>query len=499
MRTSTDDNPYVSFSWLTCDMKVCVIIMSGVNPNEPALSSTDQVILTRLTRMPGIPDDIRQKIIIFKQKFIDSTVQIQNQRAMLARFIETYKERSANCTVHKTQIQILQVQLDKVLQKIEDLKFSSADVLKLQDEIEDKQKILDQMNHLYEETVAQKDKAKAQRKNIKQEIQRAEQTKAQLKEALQVQWDKHSHLTKTLREHETQGQQLNKTNDETQKAISTMEANAEEWRRKMNATEQQIDDEIQELQREIAKVEAQINDVSAEKNEAISSYQTQIASLNEEIDSDNEKIKAQVREIGSLKAQIEAIIEETQQLKDNSKGDIEELAEKKKIHCELMAELAERMALPETQTKEIATLELENRELKKRRDELREMWQASTNEVEVLADKISRARIAKYDPAAQEAAIKERILRDSAIRVQEIIDAATKSVSCGYCKEILETPVTLVPCGHSVCYSHRFQQMDGPVCPVCGEHAARAFVDNSLSIVVSKFIYIRDVLQLLGK
>ena len=471
----------------------------GSNPNEPSLSSTDQVILTRLTRMPGIPDDIRQKITLFKQRFIESTNQIQNQRAILARYIETYKERSGNCTIHKANIQALQVKHEQVLQKIEDLRYNSSDILKLQDEITEQQKILDQMNHLYEETVSQKEKANAQRKDIKQEIQRAQQTMAQLNEALQVQWDKHSHLTKTLREHETQGQQLNKTNDETQKAISTMEANAEEWRRKMNMSEQQIDEEIRELQRQIAMVENEINLVSTEKNDAISSYQAQITSLNDEIESDNEKIKLQVREIGSLKAQIEALVEETQQLKESSKGDVEELAEKKQILCDLMAELAERMALPETQTKEIAALELENRDLKKRRDELKQLWRKSTDDVEVLADKISRARIAKYDPAAQEAAIKERILRDSAIRVQGIVDAATKSVSCGFCNQILETPVTLVPCGHSVCYSHRFQQMEGPVCPVCGEHAARAFVDNSLSIVVSKFIYVRDVLQLLGK
>ena len=471
----------------------------GSNPNEPSLSSTDQVILARLTRMPGIPDDIRQKISMFRQKFIESSNQIQNQRAVLSRYVETYKERSGNCTVHKANIQALQVKLEQILQKIEDLRYNSSDVLKIQDEIAEQQKVLDQMTHLYEETVSQKEKAKAQRKNIKQEILRAQQTKMQLKEALQVQWDKHSHLTKTLREHETQGQQLNKSNDETQKAISTIEANAEEWRRRMNMSEQQLDDEIKELQRQIEIVENEINMVSTEKNEAISSYQAQITSLNEEIESDNEKIKIQVREIGSLKTQIEALIEETQQLKESSKGEADELTEKKQLLCDLMAELAERMALPETQTKEIAALELENRDLKKRRDELKELWQKSTDEVEVLADKISRARIAKYDPAAQEAAIKERILRDSAIRVQGIVDAATKSVSCGFCNQILDTPVTLVPCGHSVCYSHRFQQMEGPVCPVCGEHAARAFVDNTLSIVVSKFIYIRDVLQLLGK
>lgn len=470
-----------------------------VNPNEPTISSTDQVILARLTRMTGIPDDIRTKVVLFKQKFIDSTNQINNQRDMLGKLISSYEEKSRNCTVHKAQIQKLQVKLDKVLQKIEDLKFNEADALHMQDEIEEQQKVFDSMNHLFEETESQKEKAIAQRENVKQEIQKAENTKLQLQEALNVQWDKHSHLTRTLREHETQGQQLRKTNEETQKAISTMEANAEEWRRKQNQQEQQIDDEIQHLQTEISRVEQQINDVSNEKNEAIASYQQQISSLNNEIDQDNEKIKEQVREIGSLKAQIEQIVEETQQMKDSSQSDIEELAEQKKILCDLMAELAERMALPETQTKEISTLEMENRELRSRRDDLKELWQKSTNEVEDLADKISRARIAKYDPIAQEAAIKERILRDSAIRVQEIIDAASKSVSCGLCHQILETPVTLVPCGHSVCYSHRFQQMEGPLCPVCGERAARAFVDNSLAIVVSKFIYIRDVLQLLGK
>jgi chromosome segregation ATPase len=473
--------------------------MSGANPNEPALSSTDQVILTRLTRMPGIPEDIHQKLTVFRQKFIDSTNQIVSQRVLLAKSMENYRERSSACTVHKSKIQTLQVKLDKVLQKIEDIKFQAGDSLKMQDFIQDQQRILDHMNHLFEDTVAQKEKAKIRRKDIKQEIQRVEGVKAQLREALQVQWGKHSHLTKTLREHEAEGQQLSKTNDETQRAISTLEVNAEEWRRKKNVQEQQINAEIRDLEKQLAMIETQIADVTSEKNEAISSYQQQIATLTAEMDSDNEKIKEQVREIGAMKAQIESIVEETQVLKDTSRADLEELSEQKKILCDLMAELAEKMALPETQTKEIATLEMENRELKARRDDLKELWRQATENVENLADQISRVRIAKYDPAAQESAIKERILRDSAIRVQDVIASAVKLVSCGMCGQILETPVTLVPCGHSVCYHHRFQQMEGPVCPVCGERSARAFVDNSLAIVVSKFIYFHDVLQLLGK
>lgn len=467
-------------------------------PNDLSLLSTDQVILSRISRMPGLNEEMRQKINIFKQKFIESANEVKNQKQILANLVSAYEEKSKNCTVHKYQIQNLQVQLETVLQEIEDLKFNSTEILQMQDQIEEQQTVLDQMNHLYEETVSQKNKAKTSKKNVKQEIQRTQNNIAQLTEALQVQWEKHSNLTRTLRVHETQGQQLRQSIDETQKAITEMEAKAEIWRRESNLSEQKIEDEIAQLEKDIQDAEQQITDVSTEKNEAISGYQQQIANLNKEIDLNNEKIKEQVRRIGSLKAQIEQIVEDTQQLKEGSQGNTEELAQQKEILCDLMAQLAERMTLPETQTKEITTLEMENRELVKRRDELKEMWSRSTTEVETLADKISRARIAKYDPAAQEAAIKERILRDSAIRVQEIIDAAAKSVSCGQCGQYLETPVTLVPCGHSVCYSHKFQQMEGPICPVCGERAARAFVDNSLAIVVSKFMYIRDVLQLIG-
>ena len=468
------------------------------NPNEPALSSTDQVILARLLRMPGIPDDIRQKLTVFKQKFIDSTNQVKNQKMMLQKLANGYEEKSRSCTVHKSNIQKLQVELEDLLQEIEDLKYNSADVLHMQDLIEEQQAVLDQLTHHYEETVSQKEKAKISKKNIKQEIQRTDNNIIQIKAALQIQWDKHSSLTRTLRIHETQGQQLRQSIDETQKAITEMEAKAEAWRRESNNSEQKIEDEIAQLEKEISEAEQQIADVSNEKNEAINSYQQQIANLNKEIDLNNDKIKIQVREIGSLKARIESIVEDSQQLKESTQSDTEALAEKKKILYDLMAQLAEKMALPETQTKEIASLEMENRELTKQRDELKQLWQESTNEVESLADKISKARIAKYDPAAQEAAIKERILRDSAIRVQEIIDAASKAVSCGQCGQLLETPVTLVPCGHSVCYSHKYQQMEGPICPVCGERSARAFVDNSLAVVVSKFIYIRDVLQLLS-
>ena len=267
----------------------------------------------------------------------------------------------------------------------------------------------------------------------------------------------------------------------------------------MNKKESKIDEEITKLQKETNAIETQINDVNTEKAEAAQSYSKQNSTLNAETESYNEKIKDQVRDIGSMKAQIEKIAEETGRLKETSQAAIDELAEKKKVLAELMGVLATRMSLPETQTKEISTLELENRELTKRVQELKLLWQQSTDEVEELADKISRAKIAKYDPAAQEAAIKERILRDSAIRVQEIVDSAMKMLSCASCGKVLDVPVTLVPCGHSVCYSHRFQQMDGPMCPKCGERAAIAYVDNSLSVVLSKFIYIKDVLSTLGK
>jgi chromosome segregation ATPase len=466
---------------------------------EPTLSSTDQVILTRMTRMIGVPEEIRAKLVLFRQKFIDSTTQIQNQRALLAHYVRTYKERSSVSTVHKSDIQAYQIQLEEVLQEIEDLKFTAAAQLKLQDVIEEQQKIYDQMLHMYEETVSQKDKAKERRKNTKQEIQRTETMKAQLRDALLVQWDKHSQLTKTLRDHEIEGQALTKSNDETHKAISLMQANADDWRRKLGTQEQVLHDEIRELQRQINAVDATFVDVSNEKNEAISSYQQQIASLQAEIVDDEEKINEQVKAIGSLKARIDYTIESTQKLKDSMKIDQIELAEQKSLLCNLMGELAERMSLPEVQTKEIATQELVNRDLKRRRDELHELWRSTTSDIEELADKLARARIAKYDPAAQEAAIKERLLRDSAMRVHEITESASKLVTCGFCQQILEMPVTLVPCGHAVCHSHRFHQMEGPVCPVCGEHCVRAFVDSSLAVVVSKFIYTRDVLQMIGK
>ena len=469
------------------------------NPNEPTLTSTDQVILSRLTRMAGIPEDLRTKITLFKQKFIASTNEIINQRKSLEGYINLYKEKSKNCTIYKTQIQKLQVNLEAVLQEIEDLKFTSSDVLALQDEIEEKQKMVDQLNHLLEEAISNKEKAENIRKNKIQDIEKVKQQTATIVECLNQEWSKHSELTKQLADSETQAQQLRNSNEERQRAISTMEANAEEWRRNMNKQESIIEEDITKLQKEIALVESQINDVTSEKNDAINSYQQQIANLNAEMDSDNEKIKEQVKEIGSMKAQIEHTVEDSQKLKDETQVASEDLSEKKKVLADLMAELATRMSLPETQTKEISTLELENRELKKRLQELKELWQQSTDEVEDLADKISRAKIAKYDPAAQEAAIKERILRDSAIRVQEIVDSAMKLLSCASCGKVLDVPVTLVPCGHCVCHSHRFQQMDGPMCPKCGERAARAYVDNTLAVVLSKFIYIKDVLSMLGK
>jgi len=447
--------------------------------------------------MTNLPEEITLGISNFKKAFVDSTNTIISQRTQLTNMIEKYKESSKNFTIHKSQIQNLQESLDKILQDIEDLKYNASDILILQDQIEEQQKIVDQMHHLIEETALQIEKAEESKKAKTQEIAKAKSSQTLTNEKLTQQWDKHSNLTRQLRDKETHVQQLRNSNEETQKAISTMEANAEEWRRKVNSQESQIDDEIAVLQKEITRVESQINDVSSEKNEAIASYQQQIAALNGEMDTDSEKIKEQVKEIGSYKAQIEKIVEETQMLKENSQRDMEELSIRKKELAELMGDLAQRMSLPETQTKEIASLELENRELKKRVQELKDLWTQATDEVEALADKISRAKIAKYDPAAQEAAIKERILRDSSIRVQEIIDNATKLLSCSYCGKLLEVPVTLVPCGHSVCHSHRFHQMDGPMCPKCGERSARAYVDHSLSVVLSKFIYIKDVLEMI--
>ena len=197
------------------------------NPNEPTLTSTDQVILSRLTRMAGIPEDLRTKITLFKQKFIASTNEIINQRKTLEGYINLYREKSKNCTIYKTQIQKLQINLESVLQEIEDLKFNSADVLAIQDEIEEKQKMVDQLNHLLEEAISAKEKAENVRKNKIQDIEKVKQQHATLKECLDQEWNKHSELTKQLADSETQAQQLRNMNEERQRTISTMEANAE--------------------------------------------------------------------------------------------------------------------------------------------------------------------------------------------------------------------------------------------------------------------------------
>lgn len=70
-----------------------------------------------------------------------------------------------------------------------------------------------------------------------------------------------------------QGSQLTKLNDERQKVISTIEANAEEWRWSMSAQEQDFEEKIQELQRQVIHIEATTMDVTNEKNQAISSHQ----------------------------------------------------------------------------------------------------------------------------------------------------------------------------------------------------------------------------------
>jgi hypothetical protein len=51
-------------------------------------------------------------------EFIDSTSQVQSERTLLAKYVVSYKSCSAFYTAHKSQIQALQVKLDRCLQKI---------------------------------------------------------------------------------------------------------------------------------------------------------------------------------------------------------------------------------------------------------------------------------------------------------------------------------------------------------------------------------------------
>ncbi|KAH0787084.1 putative vesicular transport factor uso1p [Histomonas meleagridis] len=449
--------------------------------------------------MPGLPEGIQKKVLIFKQNFFDSLKQISNQKRQLEQLITSYRNTSSTCTVHKNQIQKLQYQLDKVSQEIEDTKYNSADALQMQDKIEEKQKALNQLNRHYEETLSQKEKAKYQRKTIKQQIERAESNKVQLSQALQIQWEKHSNLTKILRDYDDKVQQLQNSNDDIQKSITSIETKAENWRLNQTNQEQQIEQRIETMRQQIAEIEIEIDKLSKESSETIENYQQQISNHNQEIEKNSDAIKDQVKEIGSLEAKIEHIVEESQEFKTNTETYKKKIDEQKQVLCNLMTELAERMALPETQTKEISILEAKNNELKSQRDNLKNLVKKSTEQVEVLIDKLSRLRIIKFDPSAQEIVIQEKLLKNSALKVKEIMSSLLKLVTCGACNEILDVPVTLVPCGHSVCYHHRYQQMEGPLCPICGERAARVFVDNTLAIVVSKIIYVRDAIDQICK
>jgi DNA repair exonuclease SbcCD ATPase subunit len=162
---------------------------------------------------------------------------------------------------------------------------------------------------------------------------------------------------------------------------------------------------------------------------------------------------------------------------------------------ETRAKIQEYTAVPESYintvrqlTTENTDLQLEISQLAKDEAEAREQAVKLKAELDELESLDGLARRKKMER-------QQRALRDSLEKIDAAVTAAESSYTCFECLKAVKTPMTFVPCGHSVCRHHGKHSDDMLICPECKAECDTVFANLTIPELLSKLQFLDSLIS----
>jgi chromosome segregation ATPase len=141
-----------------------------------------------------------------------------------------------------------------------------------------------------------------------------------------------------------------------------------------------------------------------------------------------------------------------------------------------------------TLTTENTDLEAEIAQLSKDEAEAREQAVKLKAELEELESLDGLARRRKMER-------QQKSLRESLEKIDAAVAAAESSYTCFECLKAVKTPMTFVPCGHSVCRHHGKHSDDMLICPECKAECDTVFANLTIPELLSKLQFLDSLIS----
>jgi chromosome segregation ATPase len=162
---------------------------------------------------------------------------------------------------------------------------------------------------------------------------------------------------------------------------------------------------------------------------------------------------------------------------------------------ETRAKIQEYTTVPEAYLTTVRTLTADNSDLEAEiaqlaRDEAEAREQAVKlrAELEELESLDGLARRRKMER-------QQKALRDSLEKIDAAVTAAESSYTCFECLKAVKTPMTFVPCGHSVCRHHGKHSDDMLICPECKAECDTVFANLAIPELLSKLQFLDSLIS----
>jgi len=157
--------------------------------------------------------------------------------------------------------------------------------------------------------------------------------------------------------------------------------------------------------------------------------------------------------------------------------------------------IAEYSAVPESHLNTVKQLKNDNQQLQIEIDQMTKDEAEARDQVLKLRAEYTELESMDAQARRRKMEKQQKNLRDSLEKIDAAVTAAESSYTCFECLKPVKEPMSFVPCGHSVCKSHKKHTDDMLICPECKMQCDTVFSNPAIPDLLSKLQFLHSLIS----
>lgn len=297
---------------------------------------------------------------------------------------------------------------------------------------------------------------------------------ASRKQAINV-WK--TNMAEITQKFQTDGANLKLEKQRKQQQIDRLTTKAGRLRQQLLETKHRIDDERAKFDTQIQDWRERTRQATQRRNDVFEVYQKgemETRLLQSQMQRHAEKHRLILKHAEESSAELNRTLEDITETKER---------------------IAEYASVPESHLNTVKALQAENQQLKAEIEQLtKDEKEANEQAIKLRAE---FAELEGMDAAARRNKMErqQKALRASLEKIDGAVTAAESSYTCFECLKPVKSPMTFVPCGHSVCRSHGKHTDDMLICPECKLQCDTVFSNMTIPDLLSKMQFLHSLIS----